>query len=276
MPGAAVLAATFFFSGSASLGFEVIWTHEFSTLLGSTSESMTVVFAGFLGLLALGGFVCGRSRRFTADPLKYYAMLECGIGVAGVAAAFVLLRYQFFLIEILPADCSDPAGNRFVVRRCPNYRTGHVPHGRDFAADVRGGEGLGFALASDHGTLWSQHRRGCPGGTDPWVASHPAPRVFGNGPGDNGGQPWGRFSALLLRGRWPGQAGQRAHGSRCRPATNRAARVCDCEFDLRVVGLRVRLQRPAARTVLGATCQVRHRQQNSLRSRFCCSASSSG
>ncbi len=97
-----ILPVLFFFSGSAALMYEVVWTHQFANILGSTTESMALVFAAFLALLATGGYVCGRSLRMTETPFRSYAILEAGIAVTGVGSALILLRFELSIVDLLP------------------------------------------------------------------------------------------------------------------------------------------------------------------------------
>ena len=71
----------FFFSGATALVYEVIWSKYFSLLFGSTIQAQTVVLAVFMGGLALGNRIFGRSADRAKHPLTVYGCLEIAIGV---------------------------------------------------------------------------------------------------------------------------------------------------------------------------------------------------
>lgn len=96
------LPPVFLLSGSAGLVYEVVWTHQFANILGSTTESMAVVFSVFLAGLALGGFLFGRSRTVVRAPLAAYAWMELGIGVLGIAASLALVSWENELAVLVP------------------------------------------------------------------------------------------------------------------------------------------------------------------------------
>src|SRR5277367_4713925 len=71
----------FFCSGATALVYEVIWSKYFSLLFGSTIQAQTVVLAVFMGGLALGNRIFGRSADRAKHPLTVYGCLEIAIGV---------------------------------------------------------------------------------------------------------------------------------------------------------------------------------------------------
>jgi predicted membrane-bound spermidine synthase len=71
----------FFCSGATALVYEVIWSKYLSLLFGSTIQAQTVVLAVFMGGLALGNRIFGRSADRARNPLVIYGCLEIAIGV---------------------------------------------------------------------------------------------------------------------------------------------------------------------------------------------------
>ena len=78
------LAALLVLSGFCGLSYELIWVRMLSLSFGSTTLSFSTVIAVFLGGLALGSWLCGRSPRALASPVKTYAYLELATGVIGL------------------------------------------------------------------------------------------------------------------------------------------------------------------------------------------------
>ena len=79
-------ALCFFASGAAGLIYEVVWSKEFSYLLGNSLHAVATVVAAFLGGLALGARFLGTTLSRRGDGARTYAWLECGVGVLGLAS----------------------------------------------------------------------------------------------------------------------------------------------------------------------------------------------
>jgi|GEM_PF-230324 len=87
VPGNALvlIAVGFLASGLAGLVHQVVWSRYLGLFIGSTSAAVTIVLAAFMGGLALGNHLFGRSADRSARPLALYAWLELGIGLYCVA-----------------------------------------------------------------------------------------------------------------------------------------------------------------------------------------------
>ena len=92
----------FFFSGSASLMYEVVWIRLFSDLIGSTALSMATFFSTFLMALALGAYLAGRFISKCANPLRIYAYIELGIGCLALLSSYLLFEYSALVANFLP------------------------------------------------------------------------------------------------------------------------------------------------------------------------------
>jgi spermidine synthase len=71
----------FFCSGATALVYEVIWYKYLALLFGSTIQAQTVVLAIFMGGLALGNRLFGRSADHSRRPLVIYGGIEIAIGI---------------------------------------------------------------------------------------------------------------------------------------------------------------------------------------------------
>lgn len=72
-------------SGFACLIYQILWMRQVSLLLGNTSHAAALTLAVFFGGLSLGGGFWGKRCGKNSRPLRTYAWLELGIGVAGIA-----------------------------------------------------------------------------------------------------------------------------------------------------------------------------------------------
>ncbi len=78
-----VLLILFFGSGCAALIYEVVWYQMLQLAIGSTSISMGVLLATFMGGLCLGSIGLPRLRT-QMHPLRMYALIEIGIAAFGL------------------------------------------------------------------------------------------------------------------------------------------------------------------------------------------------
>lgn len=74
-----------FLSGFASLGYELCWFRKGALLIGATPQALSIVVAVFFGGLAAGAYLSGRLCRRAGNPLLWYGILECAIGVMAAA-----------------------------------------------------------------------------------------------------------------------------------------------------------------------------------------------
>lgn len=80
----------FFLSGAASLVLETVFRRQLALYVGSAVTATSLTLATFLGGLALGAAIFGRAADRTARPLRLYAALELGVGIAGGTAVAML------------------------------------------------------------------------------------------------------------------------------------------------------------------------------------------
>jgi len=87
----------FFLSGAAGLIYEVVWARQLSLFLGITSYAHTAVIAAYMLGLASGSWWIGRHSDRLAQPLRFYAWLEVGIGLFAAATPwlFVFLQQRY-------------------------------------------------------------------------------------------------------------------------------------------------------------------------------------
>src|ERR1700687_1402349 len=78
-----VLLILFFGSGCAALIYEVVWYQMLELAIGSTTISVGVLLAAFMGGLCIGSIGLPRVRT-QMHPLKVYALIEAGIAACGL------------------------------------------------------------------------------------------------------------------------------------------------------------------------------------------------
>lgn len=84
-----ILVALFAGSGCCALIYEVVWYQALQLVIGSTSVSLGVLLATFMGGLCLGSLILPRLRT-NRHPLFVYALLEAGIGLSALLAQLAL------------------------------------------------------------------------------------------------------------------------------------------------------------------------------------------
>ena len=80
-----LLLALFIASGCSALIYEIVWYQMLQLVIGSTTVSLGVLLATFMGGLCLGSLALPRvigARRM--HPFRVYAVIELGIGLCGV------------------------------------------------------------------------------------------------------------------------------------------------------------------------------------------------
>ncbi|HLY63907.1 MAG TPA: fused MFS/spermidine synthase, partial [Chloroflexota bacterium] len=130
----------FFLSGCAALIYEIVWYQMLQLAIGSTSVSMGVLLATYMGGLCIGSLGLPRMKLAGQHPLKVYAKLEAGIAVCGLFVVFaipyvdrvyiaaagfglpnMLLRGLVAMILLLPGTilmgASLPAASRWIQSR---------------------------------------------------------------------------------------------------------------------------------------------------------------
>lgn len=77
-------------SGFAALIYEIVWYQLLQLAIGSTSVSLGILLATFMGGLCLGSILLPRLRLGRIHPLRVYAALEVGIGVFGLLVLYAI------------------------------------------------------------------------------------------------------------------------------------------------------------------------------------------
>ena len=91
------LPAIFFLSGISGLIYQVVWMRMLIRVFGITIYATSTVVATFMGGLALGSWLSGRTLASRRPTLRTYAMIEFGIaGSALAATAFMKVLPELY------------------------------------------------------------------------------------------------------------------------------------------------------------------------------------
>ena len=85
-----VLLLLFIGSGCAALIYEVVWFQLLQLSVGSSAVSLGILLGIFMGGMCLGSFLLPRFISPRYHPLRVYAVLELGIGAAGLIVLWVV------------------------------------------------------------------------------------------------------------------------------------------------------------------------------------------
>lgn len=83
-------ALLLFGSGVAALTFQILWIKQLSLVVGIDIFAITTGVGAFFAGLALGGLALGRLADRTPRPFLFYAGLETGVAVLGIAVTWLL------------------------------------------------------------------------------------------------------------------------------------------------------------------------------------------
>lgn len=85
MSSSVVLVLLFVGSGAAALVYEVVWQQLLQLVIGSSTMSLGVLLATYMGGMCLGSLLAPRLIGRARHPLRVYAVLEAAIGAMGLA-----------------------------------------------------------------------------------------------------------------------------------------------------------------------------------------------
>ncbi len=81
----------FFLSGAAGLIYQLIWVRKLVLIFGNTTFATSSILTAFMGGLALGSYLIGKYADRIKSPLKFYGLLELGIGASATLILFLFL-----------------------------------------------------------------------------------------------------------------------------------------------------------------------------------------
>ncbi|WP_036814336.1 fused MFS/spermidine synthase [Phyllobacterium sp. UNC302MFCol5.2] len=94
-------ALLLFASGFSALVFQVVWVRQLSLIVGVDVYAVTAGVAAFMAGLALGSLLLGPAIDRSNYPFRFYALLEAGVALCGIAVTVALAHFapSFAIIE---------------------------------------------------------------------------------------------------------------------------------------------------------------------------------
>jgi spermidine synthase len=77
-------------SGVAALIYEIVWFQLIEFVIGSTTASLAVLLATFMGGMCIGSLAFARLVPASVHPLRAYAAMELGIGLMAILILYLL------------------------------------------------------------------------------------------------------------------------------------------------------------------------------------------
>lgn len=90
----AIISLAFFFSGAASLIYQVSWSRYLGLLMGSSGTAYIIVLATFMGGLGLGAWLFGRQADRVKSSLRLFILLEIGIVLYALAFPWIFEGFR--------------------------------------------------------------------------------------------------------------------------------------------------------------------------------------
>ncbi|NTX33141.1 fused MFS/spermidine synthase [Myxococcus sp. CA033] len=97
-----LVSALLFLSGGTALVYELVWSKYLGNVLGNSGQAHAVVLATFMGGLALGASVFGRTADRVKSPLALYGVLELGVALYALAFPYVLDALGALWLAVAP------------------------------------------------------------------------------------------------------------------------------------------------------------------------------
>jgi len=96
-----LLLLLFLGSGCAALIYEIVWFQLLQLVVGSSAVSLAVLLGTFMGGMCLGSLALPRFIPSSYHPLRVYALLELGIGLAGLIVLVAVPAIGRFYITLV-------------------------------------------------------------------------------------------------------------------------------------------------------------------------------
>jgi spermidine synthase len=106
IPAGAIACLALLLSGAAALGWQVVWTSQWSVGLGHEHLSVLAVLGAFFAGMSLGAAWLGGRIDRSPRPLRWYVALECLMAAWGLVLVFVLPAVQTWAGRLIGAEPS--------------------------------------------------------------------------------------------------------------------------------------------------------------------------
>ena len=96
-------------SGAGALFYELVWSHQFSIVFGSSEIATASVLGVYLAGLGFGAAIALRRCRTNRRPLRVYALLEITIGISALFVPVGLRWSQGIFYRVAATDALPAA-----------------------------------------------------------------------------------------------------------------------------------------------------------------------
>lgn len=93
------LAALLAMSGACALVYQMAWLREFRLVFGGATPATAAVLAIFMGAMGAGSALFGRRAEASGNPLRLYAFIELGVGVAALLTPLLLAAVRWLYLS---------------------------------------------------------------------------------------------------------------------------------------------------------------------------------
>ncbi len=150
----APLIILFVGSGAAALVYEVVWQQLLQLVIGSSTVSLGVLLATFMGGMCLGSLSAPHLLSTRRHPLRTYALLELAIGASGLALLWLIPLLNSVYVNVTGGGALDVALRAAVAAVCllpPTWAMGAtLPIAARWVERAgRGADWLGFFYAGN-------------------------------------------------------------------------------------------------------------------------------
>lgn len=111
----------FFCSGISGLGYQIIWSRQFGLGLGTEMASVLAVVGAFMGGMAVGSLGFDKVLSRSAEPGRWYACLEIGIGLWAFISSWLMPAVQVVGLKAIGLEPSF--ARHWVVAFCLPFLT---------------------------------------------------------------------------------------------------------------------------------------------------------
>src|SRR5262245_41711481 len=141
-------------SGAASLIYEIVWQQLLQLVIGSSTVSLGVLLAMFMGGMCLGSLYGPRLIATKRHPIRVYAVLELAIGACGLVLLGAMPLIERFYTTWGGAGVVGLSIRALVTAACllpPTFAMGATLPiiSRWVETTARGGAALGFFYAGN-------------------------------------------------------------------------------------------------------------------------------
>ncbi len=95
-----LLACLLALSGACALVYQMAWLREFRLVFGGATPATAAVLAIFMGAMGAGSALFGRKAEASTNPLRLYAFIELGVGIAALLTPLLLSLVRSLYLSV--------------------------------------------------------------------------------------------------------------------------------------------------------------------------------